>query len=126
MEDTIPWSQEMWFKWVDGSTITWANWAANEPNSQGCVFIDPTQGRWADVSCYDVLGAYFCSVPATLQPKDTLTTSKTAGCPLISEQLPGSAFEAYCYYFDLMTSPFDDAEAQCERYGGNLASIYSE
>ena len=52
------------FVWADGSSSTYRNWVAGEPNDFGgnedCV--DTFAGQdWNDISCATIINCYFCS-----------------------------------------------------------------
>lgn len=46
---------EATFVWVDGSTVTYTNWATGEPNDdnsmEDCVIVIGTSGKWNDTPC---------------------------------------------------------------------------
>lgn len=133
MEDILPASREMLFKWTaDGTVPTWTNWYRYEPSdsqsaqySEDCVHMNGSYGGlWRDEPCTTTLPAFFCSAPAQLGPMQTTTV--ISDCQRSSE-LPTALFDGYCYYFNwLHALPYDFAQSQCKSYGGNLVSIYSQ
>lgn len=46
---------EATFVWVDGSTVTYTNWEASEPDDDygmgDCVIVIGTSGKWNDTPC---------------------------------------------------------------------------
>jgi len=93
-------STEGTYVWEDGSEPTYTSWASGEPNDYGgaedCVEMW-SSGNWNDDSCSD---------------------NKESICELSTESL------TFDYYTDTLS--WDDAETECQGFGGNLVSITSE
>ncbi|XP_071511250.1 macrophage mannose receptor 1-like [Diadema antillarum] len=110
------------YSWSDGFPVHFSKWGEDEPSAgdnEGCVMLTNTPA-WDDTNC------------ATTRPFICRTTSTTPPPPV--EEHPGycpeglEEFDAYCYYFppDNVFFEWYSARYECQRLGGDLASIHSK
>ena len=98
--DTLP----VWISHGDQFT----HWQDDSPGKSGCVSLQES-GKWLSVPCDRVQPA-LCQVSAC-----------TPRCP------PGwSQFEGHCYRADDTKRKAKDAEEECQKSGGHLASIQNQ
>ncbi|XP_033624642.1 macrophage mannose receptor 1-like [Asterias rubens] len=110
-------SSEMYYEWLDGTEVTFTNWAYYEPNNQGtedCVEIYMSSGEWNDINCQGYLFPSVCEVakgPSGTPPLNT-------GCQ------PGwQAYLGSCYKFETSPATWSTARSNCNSMGGNLVSV---
>uniref|UniRef100_H2XKA0 C-type lectin domain-containing protein n=1 Tax=Ciona intestinalis TaxID=7719 RepID=H2XKA0_CIOIN len=106
-----------YFKWSDGSTVTYTNWNFNEPGGDGsghCTKMYKFSGFWNNKDCSKELN-YMCKM-------DKLPVNQAQqavdGCP---SGWQGN--EASCYLFDITPSVWVNAEDYCSDVGGHLVTI---
>ncbi|XP_053377567.1 secretory phospholipase A2 receptor-like [Mercenaria mercenaria] len=97
------------------TTLTFSDWAPNEPNSLGmeedCVAFDNGfDYKWVDISCTNVKLEPICKL------KDPALLSK--GCP--DNWL---TYGQSCYYFSNQSVMWLEAMGRCQKLGGYLAEI---
>ncbi|XP_078493515.1 uncharacterized protein LOC100176392 isoform X1 [Ciona intestinalis] len=106
-----------YFKWSDGSTVSYTNWNFNEPGGDGsghCTKMYKFSGFWNNKDCTKELN-YMCKM-------DKLPVNQAQqavdGCP---SGWQGN--EASCYLFDITPSVWVNAEDYCSDVGGHLVTI---
>ncbi|XP_070175303.1 macrophage mannose receptor 1-like [Littorina saxatilis] len=112
--------QEGSFSWSDTSAVTYTHWNNHEPNNinnEDCVAIS-NHGGWNDNKCTATgIKAFICKKAMSLQNTADIAIRKgcTAG---------GLGFRAQCYlYIASPTKTWTDAQNDCKRRHGNLATI---
>ncbi|XP_071789140.1 macrophage mannose receptor 1-like [Asterias amurensis] len=106
------------FKWVDGTSLSYTNWAPTEPNGFGIVpgiGIDCVEivndilhpGSWYDVPCLTE-NAYICQVKAV---DATIVPPISTECPLKDY----TNFFSSCYRLYLDPKTFDEAQKTCQK-----------
>ncbi|XP_022088456.1 macrophage mannose receptor 1-like isoform X1 [Acanthaster planci] len=113
------------FRWEDDSTVDYDNWAPEEPgvhDEQKCVRMGTrTDGLWKTVNC-GLISSHVCTMPQ-YQEDDPPKSTVCSGTP------GWASFGDYCY---LVSDPnthqatWNEAQQQCNRQGGYLASITSQ
>ena len=98
--DTLP----VWISHGDQFT----HWQHDSPGKSGCVSLQES-GKWLSVPC-DKTQPALCQLSAC-----------TPRCPA-----GWSKFEGHCYRADYTKRQAKDAEAECQKFGGHLASIQSQ
>ncbi|XP_061432498.1 macrophage mannose receptor 1-like [Lethenteron reissneri] len=114
-------------RWVDGTPITFENWAHNEPNDanmeESCGTMYSRNGKWNDINCGVPL-VFICernNASAAGLPTLPPTAPTAGGCP--SDWLP---FGNKCYRFHSNESEWDtwiNSRNVCRTAGGDLVSI---
>lgn len=111
------------FTWQDGTPYNYTSWAEKEPsysnsfwsfssNDEDCVSMSKSSGfNWNDDEC-DVKKKFLCSLPL----EEAFTATKS--CPKGWE-----GFDMSCYYFSPNKAAWKDAETDCVKMGGHLATI---
>uniref|UniRef100_A0A8C2AUZ0 Mannose receptor, C type 1b n=1 Tax=Cyprinus carpio TaxID=7962 RepID=A0A8C2AUZ0_CYPCA len=104
------------FKWTDGSTVTFTDWAKGEPQTHECVFMSKSPGsdfgKWVATDCNSTQG-FICSrdvdpgiAPVPTEVPKTFVKLGNSSFKVIQENLTWS-----------------DANSRCEAEGAHLASI---
>nr|XP_028607052.1 macrophage mannose receptor 1-like isoform X1 [Podarcis muralis]XP_028607053.1 macrophage mannose receptor 1-like isoform X1 [Podarcis muralis] len=115
------------FSWLDGTPVTFAMWAPNEPNfsndEETCVYMNRDSGLWYDINC-GTKNRFICerhnsSVRSTPAPT---TPAPVGGCA------DGWLFfDKKCFQFFGLNEEerknWSDARTACRNLGGNLATI---
>ncbi|XP_072021157.1 lymphocyte antigen 75-like [Amphiura filiformis] len=109
------------WSWVDGSELTYENWAPGQPDSGSTqcakMINDPdAPGKWIDLSCSEE-NAYLCQ---------TDIDPTLPGNPDIISSCDRPGYQSYFQScFRVVTEPqtFTDAQAVCEGEMANLASL---
>ncbi|XP_038078467.1 macrophage mannose receptor 1-like [Patiria miniata] len=110
-------NQEMYYEWLDGSDVTFTNWAYYEPNNSGnedCVEMYLNDGQWNDSPCTGFNYPSVCKIrkgPSGTPPLNT-------GC-----QSGWQAYLGSCYKFETTPRSWNDAQTNCASMGGHLASV---
>ncbi|XP_038058027.1 macrophage mannose receptor 1-like [Patiria miniata] len=107
------------FHWTDGSRLNYTYWAPGYPaGTGGCVHMlndNTASGKWANVEGSDS-ESYFCQQPLNKSLPDTWTGIQ---CDATGYYKFGQA----CYRVEATPSSYAEAEANCEKDQGTLASI---
>lgn len=116
--------------WMDGTPMRYVAWAPHEPNfannDENCVVMYRTSGLWNDVNCgYPhpfICERHNSSINATSAPT---AASVPGGCPEL-----WFLFENKCYklfgFKEEEKKNWHDARTDCQRLGGNLATISNQ
>ncbi|CAL1269664.1 unnamed protein product [Larinioides sclopetarius] len=111
-------------KWSSGWLVSFENWAEQEEYVDGtCVLLDEG-GSWLIQSCKKKL--WFLCEYSTVSPPVLKPPAEDAHCP---EQPPGwrDLGGERCYFFDIHAHiTWNEANFNCMRRGGTLASIHSQ
>ncbi|KAJ8306911.1 hypothetical protein KUTeg_014995 [Tegillarca granosa] len=116
---------DMSFQWIDGSKVTYTNWATREPNNfhnrrEDCVMMYIHGGRWNDGICSStaLVNGYVCKRPKQIM--SNTPKPESVGCTL-----PAVGYGASCYYGVAgTTKTWQDAETDCvHRFRGHLATV---
>ncbi|XP_063075241.1 macrophage mannose receptor 1b isoform X2 [Engraulis encrasicolus] len=112
-------------RWMDGTPVTYQNWAEEEPPSeiidQTCVIMDYSYGLWSTTNC-GKRWPYICErdgeppVNSTRPPPPV----PVGGCAPEWTQ-----YNEHCYKIESSPKRFKEAQVYCRKGGGNLASIVS-
>jgi C-type mannose receptor len=115
------------WSWIDGSRITFKNWASGEPksgNGYDCGTINAADGTWKSSNCFQKR-PYVCLVPQLSSACPPPPTCPTARHELTCET-EWTLFNGNCYKVgDGLDQKFWDAQDACSDDGANLASIHS-
>ncbi|KAF4077177.1 hypothetical protein AMELA_G00205040 [Ameiurus melas] len=111
------------FAWSDGvSPVLFTNWADKEPNNnegeEHCVSMAHNHrvtGRWNDEKC-DEKRSWVCYK----KKSSSLPPPPPTSSPCHSDYI---SWYKNCYKLVLEPKPWDEAQAACEKEGGNLASV---
>lgn len=113
------------WRWVTTERATFFNWRAGEPNDSGgedCVEWGPWDGRFNDMNCF-AERPFLCQAEL---PKGGVRGASASSAPLACSG-DGQRFVAnevvYCAHSTMRN--FSDAQAECQKSGGNLAVIRS-
>ncbi|XP_077993135.1 C-type mannose receptor 2-like [Glandiceps talaboti] len=119
------------WEWVDGTQVTFINWADNEPNDydtgEDCVVMEYNEniiGEWNDKPC-DMMAGFVCKfpkefgAPVTEVPKVTPSTDPRCGS---GYEIDVSTTTCYKFAIDDYVD-WPTAESICTKSGGHLLSI---
>uniref|UniRef100_G1KWP1 Mannose receptor C-type 1 n=1 Tax=Anolis carolinensis TaxID=28377 RepID=G1KWP1_ANOCA len=116
--------------WIDGSPVTYAAWAPNEPNlandDEHCVVMYSSTGLWNDINCGAENG-FICkrhnsSVAATVVPT---SPEPLGGCAEGWLLFDNKCFQIFGFHEEERKN-WSAARTHCKSQGGNLASIPSK
>lgn len=100
------------WKWQSGSSVTYTNWDAAQPDCAGnCEFYMAAirgHGRWNDMPSSYIYSGFILETPLNLKPAAEITYGNKV------------------YRFYTAGIPYALAERYCEELGGNLVKIESE
>lgn len=100
------------WKWQSGSSVTYTNWDAAQPDCAGnCEFYMAAirgHGRWNDMPSSYIYSGFILETPLNLKPTAEITYGNKV------------------YRFYTAGIPYALAERYCEELGGNLVKIESE
>ena len=100
------------WKWQSGSTVTYTNWDAAQPdcagNSEFYMAAIRGHGRWNDMPSSYIYSGFILETPLNLKPTAEITYGNKV------------------YRFYTAGIPYALAERYCEELGGNLVKIESE
>lgn len=67
------------FKWLDGTSPTYSNWAYTEPNNiivsglqEPCVVMSPSSYTWSDVRCVATMQIVACQYRLSMRKNDNV------------------------------------------------------
>lgn len=100
------------WKWQSGSSVTYTNWDAAQPdcagNSEFYMAAIRGHGRWNDMPSSYIYSGFILETPLNLKPADEITYGNKV------------------YRFYTAGIPYALAERYCKELGGNLVKIESE
>ncbi|XP_070535732.1 macrophage mannose receptor 1-like [Ptychodera flava] len=118
------------YSWSDNTPLDYVYWDEQQPDdfygSEQCVEVRGTDGEWNDINCGDRYPFVCKKLTTDTQPKTAEPTMlPTGNCP------PGFMEHSNrCYSFnggsDVTSLSWNDASAECQSRGGDLASIHSQ
>ncbi|GBM64318.1 Macrophage mannose receptor 1 [Araneus ventricosus] len=111
-------------KWSSGWMVSFENWVKQEEYVEGTCLLLDVDGSWLIQSCKKKL--WFLCEYSTVSPPVLKLPVEGAHCP---EQPPGwrDLGGELCYFFDIHAHiPWYEANFNCMRRGGTLASIHSQ
>ncbi|XP_062577533.1 uncharacterized protein LOC134239370 [Saccostrea cucullata] len=123
------------YRWKDGSSLDYVNWADHEPNnfhgSEDCVELVVWNGKWNDVNCYSKRN-WICKIPKGSNSYKMRTTpfAPSAGPPGSCGSDVGWVFyKNHCYLIldgaGNQARTWREARRFCQTKGGDLISVNS-
>ncbi|XP_029941424.1 macrophage mannose receptor 1-like [Salarias fasciatus] len=113
------------FQWVDKSKVTFSNygpgWPRNTANFWDCgqIFTGNYAGKWETTNCFKKLG-YICEMTGGQNPKPTAAPDFHCDSGYL-------LYGNFCYFFKIEdVKNWANAEAECVKEQGHLASFHSE
>ncbi|XP_039267956.2 macrophage mannose receptor 1-like isoform X2 [Styela clava] len=117
------------YTWSDGTTLSYINWAENEPNNKNnnedCVAFNSHKSppAWNDGNC-NTLRSWMCQINRGAVIPDM--TNVTTPAPINCGDSSWVYFNGSCYYFSQRERlTYYDARDSCMEKGGDLVSIHS-
>ncbi|XP_071789139.1 uncharacterized protein [Asterias amurensis] len=121
------------YEWMDGSSVTYTNWAEGQPDDQAgnCVTMNSGMdaGYWTDRDC-SVKRRYICEKagngqpPLTPPPAITPTQPSDTDCQAGWTGYGTQCFRIFEFQSDSDMVTWDEANRQCINMGANLASFH--
>ncbi|KAI3374792.1 hypothetical protein L3Q82_021350, partial [Scortum barcoo] len=114
------------YEWMDGSQVLYQKWSEGQPDfknfDENCAIMEQYTGFWHDYNC-GFEHASICKRSGSPPVNTTVapTVAPTGGCPTNWKK-----FHSKCYRIDTKQNvTWDEGRKQCQKMGGNLASISS-
>jgi hypothetical protein len=115
------------WKWTNGESVKYTNWASNEPNSENSeenyamFYYKYTDGKWNDGRWGDSTVAFICEWDDSLAIQGDEKNHDSQ----LSESIDFSN-HSYQVIEDSEISSFEEADEYCKSIGGHLATIQSQ
>ncbi|XP_078144091.1 macrophage mannose receptor 1-like [Centroberyx gerrardi] len=112
--------QEHGWQWTDGKPFRYLRWDSGNPlpnPGHNCAIVDSSvQYYWQSSSCSKRLG-YICYKEGTLPPPVHVETGFCSS--------PWIAYSGHCFHLQRAQKTWTDAQTECRKEGGDLASIHN-
>uniref|UniRef100_A0AAY4A2F4 Mannose receptor, C type 1b n=1 Tax=Denticeps clupeoides TaxID=299321 RepID=A0AAY4A2F4_9TELE len=110
-------NDERGWQWVNGAPFRYLKWGSGQPvfnTGSSCVAMSGQENyNWKNVACSRKFG-YIC------QKGSTVPTATSISC-----SAPWIPYLGHCYVLNRTKFPWQEAQTECVKAGGNLASVHN-